>query len=435
MLAKKTMDDEIKEFFNNIIYDSAKAIAYIDSHPDCFSLSYNNFSPFLLACYAGKTDIAAKLFDLDINGDGNTKKAPHSMGPIHLAVARNQVETVRFLIEKGFDIDERCEYGYTAAHIACKEDSYECLDLLIDNNININDAENQFHFTPLHVACYNNHLRIIQLLIFTGADPSQKDIFNNSTVEIASENGHHDLVQILLGKQNDSLFNQCKRYYYKGQYEEMFKLLKQHPMLINYSNKDGFTLLHFILYADIEPYSFVQYRYIVTELISNFNFSLNQKSLNQTKRTPLFYFLIPKRKYYNGLDQLLVDLIQKYHGNPNITTPQNSMLSYTFFHNKHFFRILLQNGADTLQLTKNGQTVLELCAVYSPSDLKEALKYQKYTNDALQSALFTAVEHDNLESFKVLIEYSDHLHIWIKTIKSKYKRSKKIIQYLNKTYK
>ena len=95
---------------------------------------------------------------------------------IHKAAAKNYVDCVRLLIERGANVDARNKYGNTPAHRACAQGCIDCVSLLIDNGADLN-SKNDDGDTLLHYAVRNGREEVIKLLLERGAD---MDIKNNS---------------------------------------------------------------------------------------------------------------------------------------------------------------------------------------------------------------------------------------------------------------
>ena len=67
------------------------------------------------------------------------------------------LQIVQYLIEKGADIEAQNQYQYTPLHIACLKGHLEIVQYLIEKRANI-EAKNKNQKTPLHFACKEGHL-------------------------------------------------------------------------------------------------------------------------------------------------------------------------------------------------------------------------------------------------------------------------------------
>ena len=101
--------------------------------------------------------------------------------PIHSAVWNCDLEGVQAELDNGVDVDEKDDlWGRTPLHIAAEEGHKEVVELLIDNGADVN-AKNDGGYTPLHYAAFNGHKEIAELLIAKGADVNAKDGIGGKT--------------------------------------------------------------------------------------------------------------------------------------------------------------------------------------------------------------------------------------------------------------
>ena len=71
-------------------------------------------------------------------------------------------------------------------------------NILLKKGANI-EATDDFQ-TPLHIACENGHLPIVQYLIEKGAKIDVFDGFQQTPLHYASENNHNSIAQYLIKK-------------------------------------------------------------------------------------------------------------------------------------------------------------------------------------------------------------------------------------------
>ncbi|TVY26164.1 Glycerophosphocholine phosphodiesterase [Lachnellula hyalina] len=123
-----------------------------------------------------------------------------SSAVLALATKSNLTQIVKLLVDAGVDINWQDELGETALHIAARFGHEECARILLeggDQKINIELAEKTFSWTPLHVACVDGHLSIVELLIIAGADLRKLDASGWTAQEHAALRGHMDIADIL----------------------------------------------------------------------------------------------------------------------------------------------------------------------------------------------------------------------------------------------
>jgi ankyrin repeat protein len=72
-----------------------------------------------------------------------------------------------------------------AFHLACDMKHFEITKIMIENGLSVNDG--------LFIACKSGCLKMVQLLLEKGADPTAND-----TIKWACTNGHTEVVALLL---------------------------------------------------------------------------------------------------------------------------------------------------------------------------------------------------------------------------------------------
>jgi hypothetical protein len=69
-------------------------------------------------------------------------------------------------------------------------------------NVGIRDRWDR---TPLYVAAWNGHFKVVQLLIENGVDIGEKDNYGQTPLYLAAENGHLEVVQLMIEQLEISL--------------------------------------------------------------------------------------------------------------------------------------------------------------------------------------------------------------------------------------
>ncbi len=94
------------------------------------------------------------------------------------------LETVKYLILNGADIEATDKLGETALMLAARTGHLELVRHLIDNGANINHRDNRDR-TVLMYAVSNVHLEIVQYLVGKGADMNAKNQYGENAVMLA----------------------------------------------------------------------------------------------------------------------------------------------------------------------------------------------------------------------------------------------------------
>lgn len=132
----------------------------------------------------------------------NTRKSITQSGAaLALATRSNFVTIVKLLVEAGVDVNYKDEGGETALHVAARYGYDECINALLEgsstNKIEIDVPENTFAWTPLFIACVDNHLSIVEILAAAGADLQRCDNSGWTAKEHAALRGHMDIASRL----------------------------------------------------------------------------------------------------------------------------------------------------------------------------------------------------------------------------------------------
>lgn len=132
----------------------------------------------------------------------------HRNYPIHHAVAGGNVEALRFLIDKGVDVNKLGYYDnisdvydnlITPLHVAIEYDECDCMDLLIVRGADVNKIDSEGLYTPLAFAAQNDAYEIVKILIEAKADLNLRYNKESFTPLIhAVREGNEQLAELLL---------------------------------------------------------------------------------------------------------------------------------------------------------------------------------------------------------------------------------------------
>lgn len=107
------------------------------THPELINeFSDDGFTPLGLACYFGHAEIARFLVLKGADVNVPSKNGFH-VYPIHSAVAANQTDIVRTLIDGGAQVNVKQQSGVTPLHSAAQNGNLEILILLLENGADI----------------------------------------------------------------------------------------------------------------------------------------------------------------------------------------------------------------------------------------------------------------------------------------------------------
>ena len=90
---------------------------------------------------------------------------------LHIAAQKEDIESIKLLIEGGADPDQKDNYGYTALHAVIHKKNTEAAKALIEGGADP-DMPNNSGNTPLHMAIILLNTRLVKELLELGANPT-----------------------------------------------------------------------------------------------------------------------------------------------------------------------------------------------------------------------------------------------------------------------
>lgn len=106
------------------------------------------------------------------------------------------VNKVRHLLKEGTNPNVRDAWDTSPMMIAAGWGQLEIVKTLLDAGVPINERS-RFNRTPLMWAAASGQMDMVQLLLKAGADPSLMDVKGKTASDLAIDNGHDDIAELI----------------------------------------------------------------------------------------------------------------------------------------------------------------------------------------------------------------------------------------------
>ena len=161
-------------------------------------------------------------------------------------VKEGRIDVVRFLIEKGADVNAKGQHGRTALMYAITKGHIDIASLLIKKGADVN-AKDDLGYEPIELAA-KGHIDIARLLIKKGADVNAQ-----MALMFAAADGHADIARLFIEKgadvnaKDDKYGMTALMYAAKQRQDDIrtVRLLIKKGADVNAKNSWGFTALMF----------------------------------------------------------------------------------------------------------------------------------------------------------------------------------------------
>ena len=132
------------------------------------------------SCNVGDVSAVATILDENPNLDTNAKRGRLGATPLFAASLRGNTGSIELLLAvQGTDVNLQRDDGTTPLIIAAQEGHYEAIKLLLQApKIQINKAFRGR--SPLFMASYKNHPKVVRHLVHKGADCNQQEVDGES---------------------------------------------------------------------------------------------------------------------------------------------------------------------------------------------------------------------------------------------------------------
>ena len=170
-------------------------------------------TPLHIACRKGSTEIVKYLIE-EKHCSTNTTNDNGKL-PLHLVCEHGSLELVR-LVSDGCDVNAKTQNGDTPLHIACQRGSSTIVKFLFEGKRCNPFTTNSHGKLPLHLACNNCSLMLVELVSFysgvpqngdlieaiLGSNISWKDDKGNTHLHMACRYGTSEVVEYVIEQRN-----------------------------------------------------------------------------------------------------------------------------------------------------------------------------------------------------------------------------------------
>jgi ankyrin repeat protein len=175
---------------------------------------------------------------------------------LYFACKHGHTDAVAFFLERNADVHAKDSTGKTALRVATENGHTEVVTLLLCTSDADVNTQNNDRWTPLHVACWEGTLEMVELLANSGADLNILNGEGRTPLHLASCYHRVEIAKVLLEKNEvnvnagdtngcTSLHLASEGTFYRTEKEtNMIVLLLEKGANANAQSKDGCTPLH-----------------------------------------------------------------------------------------------------------------------------------------------------------------------------------------------
>ena len=196
----------------------------------------------------GDKKLLLSVLDSGMDCDTVFHDGGHDRPAIFLVVERGHVELVEILCVRGCSLSTMDTTGLTPLHLAASKGYADIVLILLNYRAQVNTPSTRGGNTPLHFAAAGNHHQVVQLLIEQGAEVNQQNLKGMTSLMYAANRGYLKTAETLVehgadpgivdNDGNTALLFHCSSVSVNA---EMVDMLATSPMLINKSNKQGYS--------------------------------------------------------------------------------------------------------------------------------------------------------------------------------------------------
>ncbi|KAL5457262.1 hypothetical protein EMCRGX_G034509 [Ephydatia muelleri] len=170
-----------------------------------------NKTPIHLAAENGHAAVVARLIEHD--PDTAKDEDEDSNTPLHCACSHGHLSVAKVLLEANARLDARNASLWTPVDCASAGGWAAIVELLADAQADVCTTDKPNKVTPLHLACREGNVQVVEVLMQNGASVATLDQDGLNCLEVAIENGQTDVAMtIIKSDQWDQALRNCRDY-------------------------------------------------------------------------------------------------------------------------------------------------------------------------------------------------------------------------------
>ncbi|NXJ84813.1 ANK1 protein, partial [Trogon melanurus] len=388
----------------------------------------NGITPLHIASRRGNIIMVRLLLDRGAQIETRTKD---ELTPLHCAARNGHVRIAEILLDHGAPIQAKTKNGLSPIHMAAQGDHLDCVRLLLQYSAEIDDITLD-HLTPLHVAAHCGHHRVAKLLVEKGAKPNSRALVSEEEQAGLGRGRGRMFLQTTVHLQNGftPLHIACKKNHIR-----VMELLLKTGASIDAVTESGLTPLHVAAFMGHLPIVKTLLQRGASPNVSNVKVETPLHMAARAGHVDVAKYLLQNKAKANAKakdDQTplhcaarightgMVRLLLENNANPNLATTAGHTPLHITAREGHVdtAQALLEKAASQTCMTKKGFTPLHVAAKYGKVDVAELLLARDaHPNAAGKNGLtplHVAVHHNNLEIVKLLLPKgsSPHSSAW-----------------------
>eukprot|EP00798_Chlamydomonas_sp_ICE-L_P021508 gene21508-biopygen30221 len=139
-------------------------------------------------------DVNAAVSALELGADVDCRDLD---APLHRAARNGHLECIKALLDRGAEVNIKCNVGSTPLHSAAFYGRVECTRALLERGAEVNTQDNNGN-APLHFAAWNGYLECMKALLDSGAEVDAQDNNGSTPLHDAARGGHVECIKALL---------------------------------------------------------------------------------------------------------------------------------------------------------------------------------------------------------------------------------------------